>query len=290
MGIEINIDPVIAVIWGFELRWYGVIAAIGMIVAILIPVLLARGKDTGVTREQVLSIAPWALIGGIVFARLIHVVDKWDEEYSSDLWSIFELEGLGIFGAILGATLVGIVYAKTRGFPIGRIADLAAPGAILGQAIGRVGCIINGCCYGKSTDLPWGFYYTHPSAEAFGDKHIEIIHPTHAYELIYDLLVFGMLWLLRGRLHRDGALFLVYLIVYSIGRFIITMLRVNDPFLFGLVQAQVVSIIVVLIAVPMFIWLYKRQTPLLTTAQTDNVPGTLTEELTEAGVDTEGSN
>ena len=84
------------------------------------------------------------------------------------------------------------------------------------------------------------------------------VHPTHAYELIYDVLIFGLLWLLRGRLKRDGALFLMYLILYSIGRFFITMLRENDVFIFGLLQAQVVSLLVLLVAVPWLVWLYRR--------------------------------
>jgi len=270
MGIEIGIDPVIFTVGGFEIRWYGVISAIGMAVAIIIPILLARGKNTGVTREQILSIAPWAILGGIVFARLIHVLDKWSEIYSKDPWSIFGLEGLGIFGAIIGATIAGVIYAKIAGFPIGKIADLAAPGAILGQAIGRIGCIINGCCYGEPTDLPWGVFYTHPSSEAFKEGHTEIVHPTHAYELLFDLALFGVLMLLRGKLRRDGALFLIYLIAYSIGRFLITMLRVNDPFLFGLMEAQVISIIVVVIAVPVLVWLYKRPVPRIEKVPVDN--------------------
>lgn len=258
MAIEISVDPVICTIGDFELRWYGLISATGMAIAVVVPLILAKGKKIGVTKEQIISIAPWAIIGGIIFARIIHVIDKWNEIYSKDPGSIFGLEGLGIFGGILGATLVGVIYAKINRFPIGRIADLAAPGALLGQAIGRIGCIINGCCYGKPTDLAWGVFYTNPSSEAFRDGHTEIVHPTHAYELLYDLLIFGLLMLLRGRLKRDGALFLVYLIAYSIGRFFISMLRVNDSFLFSLREAQVVSIFVVLVAVPLLIWLYKR--------------------------------
>jgi phosphatidylglycerol:prolipoprotein diacylglycerol transferase len=245
----------------FTIRWYGIIAAIGTAVVIGLPLLWARGKDIGVTRDQILSAAPWCLIGGVVFSRLIHVIDQWHLYYPDNLRGIIGFQGMGIFGAIIGATLVGVAYGRIRGFPVGRIADLVAPAVILGQAIGRVGCNINGCCYGKPSDLPWAVFYSHPSSEAMQNGVTQAVHPTAAYELIWDLIVFGILWSLRGRLKREGALFLVYLIAYSVGRLFISVYRDNDPFLFGLVEAQVVSILVLLVSVPMLVWLYKRRPP-----------------------------
>ena len=264
--IEISIDPVVAIIAGYELRWYGIISAIGVALAVFLPYLWARGRDVGVTKEQVLEVAPWAVLGGIIFSRLLHVIDQW-HLYRDNPWDIFGFQGMSIFGAIVGATLVGVLYAKIRNFPIGRMADLTAPWVILAQAVGRIGCIINGCCYGTPTSLPWGVFYTHPDSMAFRDGVTGAVHPTHAYELIFDVLVFGLLWFLRGRLKREGALFLTYLCVYSFGRFFITMLRANDPFLFGLIQAQVVSIVVLLVCIPWFIWLYRRPKPELAEAK-----------------------
>ncbi len=257
--IEIGIDPVAFTIGSIEIRWYGIIAAIGVAVVVGLPLLWARGRDVGVTRDQILSAAPWCLIGGIVFSRLIHVIDQWHLYYPDNLSGIVGFRGMGIFGAIIGATLVGVLYGRIRHFPVGRIADLVAPAVILGQAIGRVGCIINGCCYGEASDLPWAFLYTHPASDAVQNGVTYPVHPTAAYELIWDLIVFGILWSLRGRLRLDGALFVTYLIAYSVGRLVISAYRDNDPFLFGLVEAQVVSILVLLVSVPILVWLYRRR-------------------------------
>lgn len=281
--IEIGIDPVVAVIGGFELRWYGIIVAIAVIVAVLVSML--RVKEVGATREQVLAVVPWAIVGGIVFSRLLHVIDQWHHYYPDNLWGIFGFEGMTIFGVILGGTLVGVVYIKLRGFPVGKI-DLVAPGAILAQAVGRVGCIINGCCYGTSTSLPWAVLYTHPDSIAYRDGVTWGSHPTQAYELLWDLVVFGLLWHLKGRLRPEGALFLVYLCAYSFGRMFISVLRVNDPFLFGLKQAQVISIVVLVVAVPLLIWLFKRPTPELAEAATEGEEGIIAETPPGGGEET----
>ena len=127
------------------------------------------------------------------------------------------------------------------------MADLVAPGVILAQAIGRVGCTINGCCYGAPTSLPWGVIYTHPASYApLGVA----IHPTQVYELIFCLIVFAVLLKLRGRLKPDGSIFLIYLSLYSLWRIGIDFLREGIPFLFGLDQAQVIGIIVLAITIP----------------------------------------
>ena len=115
------------------------------------------------------------------------------------------------------------------------------------QAVGRLGCTLNGCCYGLPTSLPWGVVYTHPNS--FAPIGVAI-HPTQIYEIIYNLIAFGVLLKLRGRLKPDGSLFLIYLVLYSIWRFSISFLREESPFLFGLPQAQVIAIIVLVITVP----------------------------------------
>lgn len=128
------------------------------------------------------------------------------------------------------------------------MADLVAPGVILAQAIGRVGCTINGCCYGIPTALPWGVVYTNP--DSFAPLGVAI-HPTQVYELIFCLIVFVVLIKLRGRFKPDGSLFFIYLSLYSLWRIGIDFLRAGTPFLFGLHQAQVIGIIVLAITIPL---------------------------------------
>ena len=136
---------------------------------------------------------------------------------------------------------------------------------ILAQAIGRIGCTLNGCCYGLETTLPWGIEYTNPNS--FGIS-AGIVHPTQVYEIIYNLIAFGVLAKLRGKVKPDGNLYLIYLGLYSVWRIGIDFIRDGNPFLFGLHQAQVIGIIVLIIVVPVIIYRarkakYQIEIPLL---------------------------
>jgi phosphatidylglycerol:prolipoprotein diacylglycerol transferase len=184
---------------------------------------------------------------GIIFARLLHVVDFWGF-YSQNPGQISGGSGLTAYGAVLGAALGIWVYSRfSKKFQFGYFADVIAPGIILAQAIGRIGCTINGCCYGLPTSLPWGIVYNNPDCLApIGVA----VHPTMVYEIIYNLIAFGVLLLLRGRFRPDGSLFLIYLSLYSLWRLGSDFLREGTPFLFGLHQAQVIAIIVLAIAIP----------------------------------------
>jgi phosphatidylglycerol:prolipoprotein diacylglycerol transferase len=158
--------------------------------------------------------------------------------------------GLTIWGAILGATLGIWIYSRFSDFRFGYFMDLVAPGVLLAQVIGRIGCTINGCCYGKATSLPWGVVYTNPDSYApIGIA----VHPTQIYEIIFLLIVFGVLFWLRKRFQPEGSLFLIYLSLYSMWRLGIGFLRDGTDFLFGLHQAQVVGIVVLLIVVPILV-------------------------------------
>ncbi|MGB2856487.1 MAG: prolipoprotein diacylglyceryl transferase family protein, partial [Dehalococcoidia bacterium] len=108
----------------------------------------------GVTTENVMAAALWGIPMGLIVSRLVHVIDKYDY-YIDNPREIFGFEGLTIFGAILGGLLGAWIYCRLRRISLAPLVDLAAPGIILAQAIGRVGCIINGCCCGEPTSLPW---------------------------------------------------------------------------------------------------------------------------------------
>jgi phosphatidylglycerol:prolipoprotein diacylglycerol transferase len=150
----------------------------------------------------------------------------------------------------LGAVLGIWVYSRFGDFKFGYFADVVAPAAILAQAVGRVGCTINGCCYGVATSLPWGVVYTHPNSYApLGIA----VHPTQIYEIIVCLIIFGVLLWLRGRLEPEGSLFLIYLTLYSLWRVGVGFLRAGTPFLFDLHQAQVIGIIVLAVTLLLLI-------------------------------------
>jgi phosphatidylglycerol:prolipoprotein diacylglycerol transferase len=238
--INIDIDPVAFL----NVRWYGIMIALGILVLILWALWQVK-RDANISYETVLNAAIVGIPSGIIFAKLLHVVDWWDY-YVQNPGQIIGAAGLAAYGGILGAALGIWVYSKFSKFNFGYFADVVAPGIILAQAIGRIGCTINGCCYGIACSLPWGIAYTHPNSLA----PLEIVtHPTTVYEIIYLLIIFGVLLKLKGRFKPDGSLFLIYLGLYSLWRLGSDFLREGTPFLFGLHQAQVISIIVLAVAV-----------------------------------------
>ena len=238
--IEIGINPIAFL----SVRWYGILVALAIAVIVLW-MLREVKKGANLSLETILTAALVGIPSGIVLSRLLHIIDRWDY-YSQDLGQIIGTSGLTIYGAVLGAALAVWIYSKFSNFRFGYFADVVAPGIILAQVVGRVGCTINGCCYGIPTSLPWGFVYTHP--DSFGPLGIAV-HPTQVYELIACLIIFGILLRLRGRLKPDGSIFLAYLGIYSLWRLGVGFLREGTPFLFDLHQAQVLAIIVLAITV-----------------------------------------
>jgi phosphatidylglycerol---prolipoprotein diacylglyceryl transferase len=247
--IYINVNPVAFAIGSVNIGWYGIMVALAVI-TLVTWALFSVKKDPLLSYNTIINAALVGIPSGVIFSRFLHVVDFWDY-YSKNPGQIIGGEGLSIWGAVLGAAIgIWVFSLINKKFSFGHLADVLAPGIILAQAIGRIGCTLNGCCYGKPTDLPWAIVYTNPHTN--GPIGIPV-HPTQIYEIIFNLIVFGILLVLRKRLRPDGSLFLVYLTFYSVWRLGIDFIRDGTPFLFGLHQAQVVSIIVLLITVPLMV-------------------------------------
>ena len=242
--IEIGIDPVAFSIGPITIGWYSIMVTLAVI-TLVTWALWAVKKGAKVSYDTVITGALIGIPSAIVFSRLLHVIDFWDY-YSQNPGRIIGGEGLTIYGAVLGAALGVWIYSKIRKISFGYLADMLAPGIILAQAIGRVGCTLNGCCYGVETNLPWAIVYTHPATH--GPINIPV-HPTQIYEIIYNLIVFGVLLLLRKRFRPDGSLFLIYLVLYAAWRLGIDFIRDGKDLLFGLHEAQLISIVVLIIAI-----------------------------------------
>jgi phosphatidylglycerol:prolipoprotein diacylglycerol transferase len=256
--INIGINPIAFCIGVFEVRWYGIMVVLAVVAVIVISLLEAR--RVGLDEEHIYSVGLWAIIGGVIVSRLLHVIDKWDY-YMANPVQIVGFEGLTVYGAVLGALLAILIYCWVKKISFWLIGDVAAPGAILGQAIGRIGCLINGCCYGLPTSLPWGVVYTYPGSYApVGEP----THPAPIYHLIWNLIGFVILWSLRRRLKPQGSLFLLYLALYAAGDLSIRFVRAGEPFLFGLQQAQLIGIVILVVTVPWLIirmWRAMAQAP-----------------------------
>ncbi|MDH5695643.1 MAG: prolipoprotein diacylglyceryl transferase [Dehalococcoidia bacterium] len=239
--ITIPISPVAFL----NVRWYGIMVALAVVVVVLWMLREVR-RGANLSYDTILTAALVGIPSGVIISKLLHVIDRLDF-YLQNPGQILGLAGLTIYGAVLGAALGIWIYSKLSNFKFGYFADLVAPAVLLAQAIGRVGCILNGCCYGIETSLPCAIVYTNPDSYApLGVA----VHPTQIYEIVYLLIIFAVLLKLRGHFKPDGSLFLVYLSLYSLWRIGIDFLRDGTPFLFGLHQAQVIGIIVLAIAVP----------------------------------------
>ncbi len=252
-GITIGIDPMIGHLGPFMLTWYGLFVALAVAAGWWLGLREARRKNLDVEKMQ--SLILWGLLGGVVGARLFHVVDRWDL-YADDPVSVLYVweGGLAIYGGLIGGVLAGLVYARLNGLPLWRTADAAAPGLILGQALGRLACIPNGDAYGAPTDLPWAFVYTNPATMVPPELLGRPLHPYAVYELIFDLALLGLLWGLRSVYKTDGMLFLTYAGVYAAGRFLLTFFRMEPVWFLGLQEAQIVALVVLAVTVPLVAW------------------------------------
>jgi len=246
--ITISIDPVAFTIGSLEVRWYGIFIALAILTVVLWTVWQVK-RGARISYDTVFTAALVGIPSGLVLSRLLHVVDNW-EYYGLHLGEIIGGGGLTAYGAVLGATIGIWIYSRFSKMNFGYFADVVAPGIILAQAIGRIGCLLNGCCYGLETLLPWAIVYTHP--DSFCPVGVAV-HPAQVYEIFWNLLVFGILLRLKGHLKPDGSLFLVYLSLYSVYRLGTDFMREGTPFLFGLHQAQVIAVIVLAIAIPLLV-------------------------------------
>lgn len=209
------------------IRAYGLLIAAGVLVATWLAERrwVKRGGDEGTIN----AIAVWVVIGGIVGARVYHVITD-PQLFTSDWLRAFAIweGGLGIWGAVAGGALAIAVVARRRSLDTLALMDTIAPCVALAQAIGRWGNYFNQELFGRPTSLPWGLEID-AAQRPRGYLQFETFHPTFLYESIWSLLVFGVLLAVERRVRlRRGRLFALYVALYTFGRFWFELLRV-DP-------------------------------------------------------------
>lgn len=220
---------------------YGVMLAVGFVAATLIG--RYRFKEQYKNPDIVLDFVLAAVVGGVIGARLFYVLGHWSE-YKVSIGQIFKLnmDGLVFYGGlILGLTLAILVgwIRRQRFWATLDLAGLCVPFAL---AIGRIGCLLNGCCYGKPTSLPWGITYP-ASAGIIGSR-----HPTQIYELILDLALFGLLWWKRDSFEREGTIFWLFLLGYGLIRFTVEFFRDHSGVPHAALTFQLVSVAMFVVA------------------------------------------
>lgn len=227
-----------------------------------------RSARTGIAPEKIVDLGPWLILGAIVGARTLYVLTYWDRLMEKPLfpqapWTeVFMVQrgGLVYYGGLIGASLACIIYARVRALALWKMADVLAPSIALGYAFGRLGCLFNGCCYGRTCDLPWAIRFpegheTHP----VGSPAIPV-HPTQVYD---SLLNFGfyaaLVWLYR-RKKFDGQVFAFYLIGYAVLRSFVESFRGDysaEHIHGGLTPAHLISIAIFAAGLVVF-WTLRR--------------------------------
>ncbi len=255
MLIKIGIDPVLVTIGGLKVHWYGIMIALGLYAGI--QVALRDAPRRGIGRDQLMNVALLAAVLGIIGGRLYYVVQNnpgfyW--HHPTEILAVWQ-GGMAFFGAMFGGAVALAISAWRWHIPFWSLLDVGALGITIGQAIGRIGNIINGDIVGYKTN-GWGFEYTNPNT--FGPLNVPV-QPANVYELVISLSLFVLLWNLRTRIHPAGMLAVIYVVLYSVSQFFIFFLRDNIVILGGLKQAQVTSLVVIALALPVIAYLLRKE-------------------------------
>lgn len=258
MTLTFSFDPIIAQLGPFQLGWHGVFTALAVAVALWLAGYL--GVRRNISQDTIYGIAGWGVVGGLVGARLFHVADHLSYYAANPLLipQIWE-GGIAVYGAFIGGLVGGAVAAWRQRLDPWPLLDIAAPAMLVGQAIGRLGCLSNGDAWGAPVTSPNGLYlairYTHPNALLPTDLRGIPTYAYPAYEIVATVMLLGVLWLLRERLEKvPGARFLVAAVGYAVIRFTLTFLRQETIVLWGLQEAQVIAVVTGLIALAVGAW------------------------------------
>ncbi len=229
---------------------YGVMIAVAFLSSMY---LISRSaQKAGISIENIADLGLALLISGIVGARLLYVLTEIEYYRANPLEIVMIWKGgLVFYGGFIAAFVCGWVVLKRNKMPVLKTCDHIIPYLALGQAIGRIGCFLNGCCFGKPTNLPWGMIF--PKGSIAGDIYPAIhIHPTQLYSVYTNFLIFAILLLFGNWKKFDGQILYLYFILYSVSRFLIEFLRADNPqILLGLTISQVICVVLFLVGIVM---------------------------------------
>lgn len=205
---------------------YGLVLAAAYLIGLQVAVV--RGRARGLDPNRLMDLGILVFVGALVGARLLLVVVDIDRflRDPADLWSLVRSAGV-FYGGFLLAVVLALWYMRRHAMPLWTTCDAFAPGIAIGQAVGRLGCLLAGCCYGRPTDAPWGITFADPLAAATAGTPLGIgLHPTQLYESAAALGILGVLLHMERRGHSfAGRTFLTYVLAYSIARFVIEVYR-----------------------------------------------------------------
>jgi phosphatidylglycerol:prolipoprotein diacylglycerol transferase len=239
--------------------WYGIMVALGFVCAV--SMLMFNRKHAKLDSEQISDIALYGMISGIVGARIFYVVQFWDQ-YRTNLLEIVRIDhgGLVFYGGFICAVSVVIVYCRRKKLAVLNVFDVFGPAMAIGHAFGRIGCFLNGCCYGKPSDIFCAVRFPEGSAPsmAFPGRNV---HPVQIYEAIFNIVLAAVLMLLlRKAKLKPGMIASIYLIAYGVARFLFEFLRGDHKdFVFSrLTPSQSICLIVASVGIALLFYCSKR--------------------------------
>ena len=250
--------------WGIlHIRSYGLLLAIAFLVGTWVS--LREARRLSLHEDKLVAVILAALVSGVIGARLAYVLEH-IQDFRSDWGGVFAVwqGGLTLYGGLVGGTVVGLWMARRLHLPVWRSSDAIAPAIALGTVFGRIGCFLNGCCYGRPTKLPWGVVYppeSFPGME-FGSTPI---HPSQLYFSLAGLAVFAALWAIRKRVTAEGRLFWIMIILIAAVRVPLDFTRTYEPATIvghagglDITESQLFSLVIVLFGLLMMLRLRRR--------------------------------
>lgn len=256
----------------FQIPAYGVMAVIGYLVGIYF--MNKEAERNNIKPLLIQSLSMWIIVGMLMGARIWYVWENW-ELFSSDILSIFKLweGGMVFYGGFIGGFVGGILFIRTAKLPLAKVMDIAAPGIAIAIAIGRIGCFLNGCCYGKTTNCWIGVSFParwNPPAYweqlqkgliSQGASQSLPVIPTQLISTLNLLIIFGILWRIRKKEFFNGFLFALFIGLYGLQRFIVDFFRhysENALILKYLTLSQVTSVFLMITSILVIIIGYKK--------------------------------
>lgn len=247
--------PILLKLGSITIRYYGLMYVIAISVGFLLISREVRRKGMmcgsdkkrrPISTDDLLDLLLWMVPAAIIGARIYYVAFQWGY-YGSHIADIIKIwqGGLAIHGGVIGGIASVYAFTRVKRIPFWQLTDVIAPSLILGQAIGRLGNLMNGDAYGVPTNLPWGIHFPadSPAGMAYPGQ---ATHPSMIYEMILNLLVFSLLWRIRKRGYKDGFITALYFILYSIARSIVSFTRGDSLWLGPIRAAHVISAVLIL--------------------------------------------
>ena len=263
--LTISIDPVAFTIGSLTVRWYGIVVAVAVI--LLIVIIPREAKRLGITRD-LYSLFLWCIIGGYIGGRLAYIIYDW-AHFVANPREIIGFAGLAQNGMVIGVIVTALIYMRVtrmRFSTLLSIGDALAVGMPLALGIGRIACTINGCCSGKLSPFQYFpgavIYAPRPPGTPLQDWYALAsqywgvpIYPTQIYHILWGLIVFAIVWRLRGKFKPEGCLAFFCFCLFAAGDFGVRFFRIGEPLLWGLYQAQVLDLAILAVFLP---WLIIR--------------------------------